>query len=61
MLRQKINSYLKQYGTSKKFFAKKVGLSYSALNKFLSGEINFKEETENRVREYIESNGKVVL
>lgn len=54
MLKQKIKEHLDKYGTPKTVFCKRIGISASALYRFLKGDLYLSEETEQRISEYLE-------
>ena len=53
MLKDRVQRFLMDLGIPITQFGKRVDLSYSALNKWLKGELALSEETERRIDNYI--------
>lgn len=54
MLKQKIEEHLNKYRTPKTVFCQRIGISASALYRYLKGDLYLSEETENRISNYLE-------
>ena len=54
MLKEKIKEYLDKYRTPKTVFCQRVGISASALYRYLKGDLYLSEETEQRISDYLE-------
>lgn len=54
MLKQRIVNHLERFGVAKTVFCKRVDLSYESLRRYLANEMNFSEETEQRITNYLD-------
>lgn len=58
MLREKIVDYLEYSGISKALFCRRIGISYTYLRLFLTGQTDFSDELKIRIREYLAEFGR---
>lgn len=53
-LREKLSEHIKKNGLKKTFVAEKIGISPSKLSHYLHGKLILIDDTENKVRDYLE-------
>lgn len=53
MLKNRVTSFINELGLPKSRFAKKIGISVSALTRWLDGDLVLSESTLNRIDEFL--------
>lgn len=53
IVKEKLIEHLERYHTPKTAFARGCGISYSALNRYLRGDLELSRKTENKILLYI--------